>query len=69
MALQLLRPLLAVPIHWGTYTPLGLGHAMLASRNQPPRAFRRNADKLASEVEVRVLNPGETLRLDPVAGT
>jgi L-ascorbate metabolism protein UlaG (beta-lactamase superfamily) len=69
VALQLLRPLLAVPIHWGIYTPLGLGHAMLASRNQPPRAFRRNADKLAPEVEVRVLNPGETLRLDPVAGT
>ena len=67
-ALRLLRPLIAVPIHWGTYAPLGLGCVMSASLGLPPRAFRRHAAELAPEVEVRVLTPGETLRLDPVAG-
>ncbi len=67
-ALRLLRPLLAVPIHWGTYAPLGLGRAMSAFPNDPPQAFRRHAAELAPEVEVRVLSPGETLRLDTGAG-
>lgn len=67
-ALRLLRPLVAVPIHWGTYALPGLGRTMSASLNRPPRAFRQNAAELAPEVEVRVLNPGEALRLDPVEG-
>ena len=67
-ALRLLRPLLAVPIHWGTYAPLGLGRAMAGSLDLPPRAFRRHAAELAPEVEVRVLGPGGTVRLDPVVG-
>ena len=71
-ALRLLRPLLTVPVHWGTYAPLGLGRAMSASVGQPPRAFRRHAAELASGVEVCVLSPGTSLRLDgkvdPIAG-
>jgi len=63
-ALRLLRPLLAVPIHWGTHAPLGLGSVMSASLDDPPRAFRRHAAELAPEVEVRVLDPGTSLRLD-----
>lgn len=65
-ALQLLQPLLAVPIHWGTYAPLGLGQAMSASLNHPPRSFRRHAVELAPEVEVHILGQGETLRLDAI---
>jgi L-ascorbate metabolism protein UlaG (beta-lactamase superfamily) len=63
-ALRLLRPLLAVPIHWGTYAPLGLGHLQTALLADPVRAFRRYAAEIAPEVEVRVLSLGETLRLD-----
>ena len=63
-ALRLLRPLLAVPVHWGTYAPLGLGRAMSASLSQPPRAFRRHAAELAPGVEVCILSPGTSLRLD-----
>lgn len=64
-ALRLLKPSLAVPIHWGTYAPSGpLGRWMSASLGHPPEAFRRHAITLAPEVEVRVLPPGETLRLD-----
>jgi L-ascorbate metabolism protein UlaG (beta-lactamase superfamily) len=59
-ALRLLRPRVAVPIHWGTLFPIylrGRGPA------DPPREFARHAAELAPEVEVRILQPGETLTL------
>lgn len=67
-ALRLLRPLLAVPIHWGTYAPFGLERAMAASLVRPPEAFRNHAAELAPEVEVRTLLPGEMLGLDTIGG-
>jgi L-ascorbate metabolism protein UlaG (beta-lactamase superfamily) len=59
-ALQLLRPKVAVPIHWGTYWPTGWGGPRLT---QPPHEFARHAGELAPQVEVRILAPGETLEL------
>ena len=62
-ALRLLRPKLAVPVHWGTFrTPF-------AARpdDRPAREFARAAAELAPEVDVRVLAIGETLALE-VAG-
>jgi L-ascorbate metabolism protein UlaG (beta-lactamase superfamily) len=55
-ALRLLRPRLAVPIHWGT---LSLAHRSTSS--DPPEEFRRHAAELAPGVEVRVIEPGEAL--------
>jgi L-ascorbate metabolism protein UlaG (beta-lactamase superfamily) len=63
-ALQLLQPLLAVPIHWGTYAPLGLGRFQSAVLTDPVTPFRRQTAELAAEVEVHVLRPGETLRIE-----
>jgi L-ascorbate metabolism protein UlaG (beta-lactamase superfamily) len=63
-ALRLLRPLLAVPIHWGSYAPLGLGRVQSILLPDPVKAFRREAAGIAPEVEVRVLDLGETLWLD-----
>jgi L-ascorbate metabolism protein UlaG (beta-lactamase superfamily) len=58
-ALQLLRPRVAVPIHWGTLAPIGLklvrGDDWL---HHPPREFRRHAARVAPEVDVRVVRPG-----------
>ena len=65
-ALRLLRPLLAVPIHWGTYAPLGFGRLLTALLADPVSAFRRHAAELAPEIEVHVLGPGGTLRLDAI---
>jgi L-ascorbate metabolism protein UlaG (beta-lactamase superfamily) len=58
-ALRLLRPKVAVPIHWGTLWRL------FADRpdDQPAREFVRIARELAPEVDVRVLSIGETLPL------
>ena len=67
-ALRLLRPRLAVPIHWGTYAPLLFGRLQTALLADPVTAFRRHAAELAPEVDVRVLGQGGTLRLDAVTG-
>jgi L-ascorbate metabolism protein UlaG (beta-lactamase superfamily) len=67
-ALRLLRPLLAVPIHWGTYAPLGLGRLQRALLADPVAEFRCHAAELAPEVEVQVLDLGGTLWLDAITG-
>jgi L-ascorbate metabolism protein UlaG (beta-lactamase superfamily) len=67
-ALRLLRPLVAVPIHWGTYAPLGIGRLQTALLADHVAEFRRHAAELAPGVEVHVLGLGGTLRLDAIAG-
>jgi L-ascorbate metabolism protein UlaG (beta-lactamase superfamily) len=72
-ALRLLRPRIAVPIHWGTYRRLGLSRDKETLR-RPARRFEHLAAELAPEVEVRVLLPGDRFELPlgsatPVGGT
>jgi L-ascorbate metabolism protein UlaG (beta-lactamase superfamily) len=62
-ALGLLRPRLAVPIHWGTFYPVGLRRLRPAPLAEPPLEFARLARELAPEVEVRVLEPGSETSL------
>ncbi len=57
-ALRLLQPRLAVPIHWGTFSPLNR-----IAPTDPPEAFRRRAAETAPDVEVRILQPGQELSL------
>ncbi len=63
-ALRLLRPAVAVPIHWGTLYPPWLPPAFNARFGGWPVAFERYAAHLAPGVDVRVLGPGETTRID-----
>ena len=60
-AAALIRPDVAVPIHWGTLYPRGrrLGEWF----TEPGRRFAAHAAELAPEVDVRVLAPGESLAL------
>jgi L-ascorbate metabolism protein UlaG (beta-lactamase superfamily) len=60
-ALQLLRPHIAVPIHWGTYYPLTAGRGRSAFLTEPPEEFRRRAAELAPLVEVRIVPVGGSL--------
>jgi L-ascorbate metabolism protein UlaG (beta-lactamase superfamily) len=62
-ALGYLHPQIAIPIHWGTYFPIGLGWLKPTILHMPPLKFERDAAKLAPEVEVRILEPGETYHL------
>ena len=63
-ALAMLRPRFAVPVHWGTLAPLGAKRLWPWLFERPAREFVEWAGRLAPEVEVRVLEPGESLRLD-----
>jgi L-ascorbate metabolism protein UlaG (beta-lactamase superfamily) len=66
-ALQLLRPRVAIPIHWGTYRHFGLGAAPEALR-APAESFASHAAELAPDVEVKLLPVGGTLELEtPIA--
>jgi L-ascorbate metabolism protein UlaG (beta-lactamase superfamily) len=59
-ALRLLKPRIAIPIHWGTYRPFYRG-ARAGFLTEPADEFVREAAELAPEVEVKVLRPGERL--------
>lgn len=61
-ALQLLRPRVVVPIHWGTYTRIGTRSDPAALR-APAEEFARHAAELAPETEVRLVPVGDTLEL------
>jgi L-ascorbate metabolism protein UlaG (beta-lactamase superfamily) len=64
-SLTLLRPRIAVPIHWGTYHPIHLGlRDAPAFLRDPAERFVRAAAAAAPDVEIRVLRPGETLLLE-----
>jgi L-ascorbate metabolism protein UlaG (beta-lactamase superfamily) len=57
----ILRPGIAVPIHWGTLHPRWRSRGSWFS--DPPGRFAAQVAELAPDVEVRVLSPGEALEL------
>jgi L-ascorbate metabolism protein UlaG (beta-lactamase superfamily) len=65
-AVAMIRPLMAVPIHWGTFFPVGLEALRGSALVEPPRVFARHVAELAPDVEVRVLAPGDKLVLGRV---
>jgi L-ascorbate metabolism protein UlaG (beta-lactamase superfamily) len=62
-AVALLRPRIAVPIHWGTYLPLGMGRRHRHLLRQPGRDFAAAVAREAPDVRTVVLAPGEALDL------
>jgi L-ascorbate metabolism protein UlaG (beta-lactamase superfamily) len=62
-ALTLLRPRLAIPIHWGTLAPIGAAWLRPRFLADPPHAFQRHAALVAPTVAVRILLPGQALAL------
>ncbi|HET7506763.1 MAG TPA: MBL fold metallo-hydrolase [Solirubrobacterales bacterium] len=58
-----LSPRLAVPIHWGTFYPLGLKRLRPEPLRRPGPAFASYVRELAPHVETRVLSPGESTSL------
>ena len=59
-AAKLLRPRVAIPIHWGTYVGRSIWKRAPAAGAPAPEVFRTHVHELAPEVEVRVLQPGES---------
>ncbi len=55
-----LRPAVAVPIHWGTLYPAGLHRLLPKPLRNRGAEFWAAAAKMAPDVDVRVLRPGES---------
>jgi L-ascorbate metabolism protein UlaG (beta-lactamase superfamily) len=71
-ALAMLRPRVAVPIHWGTlylpgsaYAGKEATYAWFRKIRRRPEAFATMAAEAAPDVEVRLLDPGESLSITP----
>jgi L-ascorbate metabolism protein UlaG (beta-lactamase superfamily) len=60
-AVALIAPRVAVPIHWGTYYPIGLRPQGRLS--DPPVEFAARTAELAPDVRVAQLAPGDSLSL------
>lgn len=58
-SLGMLQPRLAIPIHWGTFSPVGMGWFAPKFLSVPPQLFTDHAERLAPAVRVAVLKPGE----------
>ena len=63
-ALTLLRPRMAIPIHWGTFYPRGLGWFRPYLLLEPPQLFLKEAAIRMPEVKINILNPGSSLSLN-----
>ncbi len=61
-AAALLRPRVAIPIHWGTLRPVLSRHGDWFSG--PGAEFAAQVAELAPEVDVRVLRPGESTTVE-----
>jgi L-ascorbate metabolism protein UlaG (beta-lactamase superfamily) len=54
----------AVPVHFGTMWPVGLGRVRPDRFHRPGSEFARHAARLGLACSVRELRPGETVRFD-----
>jgi L-ascorbate metabolism protein UlaG (beta-lactamase superfamily) len=64
-AIELIRPRVAVPIHWGTLHPMGMRWLRPATRVDPPHVFVRFAARLAPATDARVVPIGGRLSVGP----
>jgi L-ascorbate metabolism protein UlaG (beta-lactamase superfamily) len=58
-ATRLLRPRIAIPIHWGTFRPIGRSERGLTIGDGPAREFATRVGELEPASEVRIVAPGE----------
>lgn len=71
MAVELIRPRVAVPVHWGGYLPAGMAKRRPDLLVDPPRKFREFVERSsASATKVELIEPGEqaTFAADEVNG-
>lgn len=57
-AVEIIRPRLVVPIHWGTLHPIGMHWLRPDTRVEPPEAFARHAARIIPTTDVEVLPIG-----------
>jgi L-ascorbate metabolism protein UlaG (beta-lactamase superfamily) len=64
-AVRLLKPRAVVPIHWGTFYPLGIPPWARRFLDEPAEIFEREARRVAANVTTRIIRPGETIDIPP----
>jgi L-ascorbate metabolism protein UlaG (beta-lactamase superfamily) len=64
-ALRRVKAAWAVPVHYGTFWPIGLGRVRPHMFHEPGTEFARKAATIAPDTRVRVLAQGETLSFEP----
>ena len=63
-AVAVMRPRVAVPIHFGTYAPIGAAGRHLRRVGDPAQDFAARVAQAAPDVDVRVLGLGESVDLE-----
>jgi L-ascorbate metabolism protein UlaG (beta-lactamase superfamily) len=63
-----MRAAIATPIHWGTLYPMGLRRLTVRRFEGPGEAFRQAVAARTALVDVRVLQPGQSMNLGAQAG-
>jgi L-ascorbate metabolism protein UlaG (beta-lactamase superfamily) len=64
-ALRRVKAAYAVPVHYGTFWPAGMGRVRPHMFRDPGTEFARRAAVLSPDTQVRVLAQGETLSFEP----
>lgn len=59
-AVSLISPEVVVPIHWGTFAPVGMVSRLAGERFWPAERFARLVAERAPGTQVRILSPGES---------
>jgi L-ascorbate metabolism protein UlaG (beta-lactamase superfamily) len=59
-ALRLIRPQVAIPIHWGSLVPMGLHRRAWSYLTRPPLEFAQRMRLELPDVQVQILHPGES---------
>lgn len=54
-----LEPRIVIPIHWGTFHPIGMALRRAGFLIDPPKVFAEAAQRIAPDTEVRILSPGD----------
>jgi L-ascorbate metabolism protein UlaG (beta-lactamase superfamily) len=62
-SLKLLRPRIAIPIHWGQVHVRGTGRGDPGWLTKPGEKFARRAGRVSPETEVRIPEPGEPVEI------
>jgi L-ascorbate metabolism protein UlaG (beta-lactamase superfamily) len=60
-AAALLQCDVAIPIHWGTYLPVGTAGRRPDLLRDPPRRFAEQVARVAPDTQVEILQPGQAL--------
>jgi L-ascorbate metabolism protein UlaG (beta-lactamase superfamily) len=66
-AAAVIKPRIAVPIHWGTLHPVGFSWMRPSTRIDPPHQFAQLVRRMAPDTTVRVLPNGGSLTVPPAS--